>query len=107
MNPGRSTAVSLLAALLLGGCAATDPLERPGLWRPNDANAVNLRAMVAVPSDLVTAAPPAGGNGAQAARALDRERHDAIRRLPDSAIAHVVPVATDSGGGGGNGGGGS
>ena len=90
----RAAATMLLLALALAGCADTDPYERPGVWRPNGANDANLRAMVAVPSDLVQGVPDAPGDGQQAALALDRARRDRVRPLPDSAIAKVLPVAT-------------
>jgi hypothetical protein len=83
--------LALSVLLAAGGCAKTDPLLRPELWRPNDSNTANLRSMVAVPADLVTAAPSDGGSGQQAAAALDRLRHDRARPLPDSALAKVGP----------------
>jgi hypothetical protein len=86
--------------LLLAACAAADPYEREGVWRPNGANDVNLRAMVVSPSDLVRGVDSTGSDGQQAAAALDRQRLDKPRVLPDSAIAKIVPVS--SGGSGGN-----
>lgn len=41
----------LLAAA--AGCSETDPYSRPGMWQPEGANAGNMAAMVANPSDLV------------------------------------------------------
>ena len=38
----------------LVGCAAEDPLTRPGLWTPIGANDANLRVMIADPKDLVS-----------------------------------------------------
>ena len=85
----------LYAALLgLSGCAAMDPYRREGDWRPNNANDDNLRAMVASPSDLVRGVGAEGGDGRQAAAALDRLRNDKLRPLPDSAVAKVVPVSS-------------
>jgi len=81
-----------LLALLLTGCDATDPYLRNGAWRPNGANAANLHAMVASPSDLVRGVV-GPGDGQQAAAALDRYRNDKVRALPDSGIAQIVPVA--------------
>ena len=86
--------------LLLAGCDITDPYEREGVWRPNYANDANLRAMVASPSDLVRGVDGPGGDGQQAAAALDRQRQDKPRKLPDSGVANIVPVST--GGNGGN-----
>jgi hypothetical protein len=81
--------------LALVSCDATDPYKREGVWRPNNANEANLRAMVAVPSDLVmgVAAP---SDGQQAAAALDRHRNDKVRLRPDSGIAKILPVAGGS-----------
>jgi type IV pilus biogenesis protein CpaD/CtpE len=89
--------------LLLAGCAATDPYTREGIWRPNGANDANLRAMVVSPSDLVRGVGSTGGDGQQAAAALDRQRQDKPRVLPDSAIAKITPVASGGNGGGGGG----
>jgi hypothetical protein len=95
----RTLACSALL-LLMAGCDATDPYTREGVWRPDGSNDVNLRAMVVSPSDLVRGVGSPGGNGQQAAAALDRQRMDKVRPLPDSAIAKIVP--TSSGGNGGN-----
>jgi type IV pilus biogenesis protein CpaD/CtpE len=92
----RLTTLLLAVLLVLAGCDRTDPYLRAGNWRPNGSNAANLRAMVAVPADLVTAAPagPAGSaDGDLAAAAVNRLRHDQVRPLPDSGIAQIVPVA--------------
>jgi|SRR5579863_7416630 hypothetical protein len=82
-----------ISVLLMVGCDATDPYQRDGTWRPNDANEANLRAMVASPSDLVRGVP-SQSDGQQAAAALDRYRNDKVRLLPDSAIAKITPVSS-------------
>ena len=89
---------SLLCAgiLLLAACSQTDPYKREGSWRPNGANDANLRAMLVSPSDLVRGVAAAGSDGQRATAALDRYRKDKPRRLPDSGIAKIVPVATGS-----------
>ena len=90
----RTTALLLLPLLVgLAGCNQTDPYMREGNWRPNGANDANLRAMVAVPADLVAATPATPADGQQAATAIDRLRHDTVRPLPDSGLAQVVPVS--------------
>src|SRR5262249_38782134 len=89
-----------VAVLSLGACGLTDmidPYQRQGMWRPDDANEDNLRAMVASPSDLVRGVSSNGSDGQQAAAALDRVRNDKMGVLPDSAIAKVTPVASGSG----------
>ena len=88
--------VLLSGLLAVGGCAYTDPLLRAGLWGPNGANEANLRTMVAVPADLVSGEPGSGGSGQQAAAALDRQRHDRARPLPDSALAKVGAASASS-----------
>ena len=90
----RLTVLSLL--ILLTGCNQTDPYLREGVWRPQGVNDVNLRAMVAVPSDLATAAPAGPADGALAAAAANRLRRDQLRKLPDSGVAQIVPVAGGS-----------
>ncbi len=92
-RPGHPVWPFLAAALLLAGCDAMDPYKREGTWRPEGANEANLRAMVAVPADLVGGQEDLAGDGRQAASALNRMRKDTVRPLPDSAVANVVPVA--------------
>ncbi len=89
----RPAALLLPLLLALAGCNQIDPYTREGVWRPNGANAANLRAMVAVPADLVAARPAAPADGALAADALNRLRQDRLRPLPDSAVAQVVPIS--------------
>ncbi len=104
MTKGMAIFCRLLACsgllLVLAGCDITDPYEREGVWRPNYANDANLRALVVSPSDLVRGVESPGGDGQQAAAALDRQREDKPRKLPDSGVANIVPVST--GGNGGN-----
>jgi hypothetical protein len=90
-------AMICVAALTLSGCNMTDPYSREGVWRPNGANEANLRAMVVSPADLARGVSAPGGDGQQAAAALERYRNDKVRALPDSALAKVVPISTGSG----------
>ena len=83
----RLLGIGCLAALT--GCAAVDPTERDGLWRPTGANETNLRVMVAVPSDLVQGVETASSDGHRAARAVERLRADRVYPLPDSTISKV------------------
>jgi hypothetical protein len=89
----RPTAL-LLLLLVVAGCDQLDPYQRAGMWRPNGANDADLRAMVAVPADLVMARPAAPANGGLAVEALDRLRQDRVRPLPDSAVAQVQPITS-------------
>ena len=84
-------ALLLLAAL--SGCAALDPLTRPGAWHPNGANDANLTAMIADPMDLVTGAALPVADGTVVADAVARYRAGKVRTLPDSGVAKIEPVA--------------
>jgi len=79
--------------LALAGCNATDPYLRPHVWRPSGANEANLRAQVAVPSDLVVATPSSRSDGGLAAAAIVRLRRDRVKPLPDSGLAQITTVA--------------
>lgn len=92
----RVIALLLPTLLLLSGCNQIDPYTRDGTWRPTGANEANLRAMVAVPADLVTATPASPADGTLAAAALNRLRHDLVRPLPDSGAAQFVTVSSGS-----------
>ena len=83
--------------LMLGGCAQIDPLTKEGIWRPTGANDANLRAMVAVPSDLAYGRAARTTDGRSAAQAVDRLRTGKVYPLQDVGISKV-------GGGGGGGG---
>ncbi len=86
--------IALITLLSLAGCDLSDPYLRPGVWWPNGANEANLRAMVAVPSDLAFAEPAARADGGLAAAALNRLRQDRVRPLLDSGVAQLVPVSS-------------
>jgi hypothetical protein len=86
----------LLLLLGLAACQQTDPYQREGVWRPNGANAANLRSMVAVPADLASATPESPADGSLAAAAVARLRHDQVRALPDSGLAEISPVGSSS-----------
>jgi hypothetical protein len=83
-------AAGLLLLVALAGCNQIDPYQREGVWRPNGANDANLRAMVAVPSDLVAATPARPADGELAAAAVDRLRHDRVHPLPNTGLAQIV-----------------
>jgi hypothetical protein len=86
----RITALLLIPLFAVAGCQSIDPYQREGAWLPNNANATNLRTMVAVPSHLVAAGPAGRSDGALAAAAVDRLRHDRVRALHATGIAHVT-----------------
>lgn len=84
---------ALILLLALSGCAAEDPLTRPGLWQPVGANDANLAAMVADPDDLVTGVSDRRMDGQVAAAAVARYRAGKVKDLPDSNIAQFGPAA--------------
>lgn len=64
-------ALAMIAALGLALSACSyDPWRQAGRWRPDKANAANLRAMIAQPSDLKSGEPATGARGASAAHAV-------------------------------------
>ncbi len=83
-----------VALLMLGGCAQIDPLTKEGVWRPTGANDANLRAMVAVPSDLAYGRAARTTDGRSAGLAVERLRTGKVYPLQDTNISKV-------GGGGG------
>ena len=82
MTPVRRAALLALPLLALGACAELDPYTREGVWRPAGVNAANLRAMVAVPSELQQGTDYTGPTGQAAAAAVERLREDRVRPLP-------------------------
>ncbi len=84
---------ALILLSILSGCAAVDPLTRPGLWQPVGANDANLAAMVADPNDLVTGVVDRRMDGQVAAAAVARYRAGKVKDLPDSNIAEFGPAA--------------
>ena len=82
-------AVAALPLLTMAGCAQIDPLTKEGIWRPTGANDANLRAMVAVPSDLAYGRAARTSDGHLAARAVDRLRTGRVYPLPDSGISKI------------------
>ena len=83
----------LILFVVLAGCAAEDPLTRPGLWHPVGANDANLAAMVADPNDLVTGVVDPRMDGQVAAAAVARYRAGKVKDLPDTNISRVGPAA--------------
>ena len=80
---------AVLPLLVLAGCSQIDPLTKEGVWRPTGANDVNLRAMIAVPSDLAYGRAARTSNGDQAARAVERLRTGRVYPLQDAGISKI------------------
>ena len=74
---------------MLGGCAQIDPLTKEGIWRPTGANDANLRAMVAVPSDLAYGRAARTSDGRVAAQAVERLRTGRVYPLQDTGISKI------------------
>ncbi len=101
MKAARALLIGVIAvaAVSLGGCAAMDPFERPGVWQPIGVNDLNRELQVARPTDLVLGRGAADSDGQTAAAAVDRLVHDRVKQLPQTSITTV-----GTGGGGGSGG---
>ena len=78
-----------LSLLVLGGCTQIDPLTKEGIWRPTGANDANLRAMVAVPSDLAYGRAARASDGRMAAQAVERLRTGKVYPLQDAGFSKV------------------
>ena len=104
MSTISSRLLALAAALLvmLTGCEERDPLRRTDVWYPTGANAANIAAMVANPNDLIRGRGAHGGDGTEAATAVDRLWTDKTKPLP-----HINDSSGAASGGGGGGSGGS
>jgi hypothetical protein len=89
-------------ATMLGGCAFTDPYERPGVWRPNGANDLNRELQVARPTDLVQGRGTTDSDASTASAAVDRMVHDRVRALQDIDISGIGSSSGSSGGGSGS-----
>jgi type IV pilus biogenesis protein CpaD/CtpE len=97
--PRLPTSIPLVASvvLLVAGCAATDPYEKEGVWHPAGTNEANLRAMVAIPSDLVSGVGDGHGNSQQAEVAVERLRADKVKDLPASGVAQFSTTGSSGG----------
>jgi len=88
-----------MLALLVAGCANTDPYRRTDVWYPSGANAGNIAAMAARPSDLVSGRGENAADSRQAAGAIDRVWQDREKPLfPASGNASTTAGATGSAG---------
>jgi hypothetical protein len=95
---------SLILVVIVGGCAAQDPFNRPGTWAPLGNNDANLRVMVADPNDLSTGVDGSGSLSAEASPAVKRLLAGHRRPIPvinasqiDSGNAVPVEPATGAG----------
>ena len=86
----RPTIAACLLVVSLGGCALTDPLEKPDRWQPLGANEANLAASVENPDDLVRGRSDPDREVGKAAVAVARYRADQVKPLPDSSLAQIT-----------------
>jgi hypothetical protein len=94
--------VALIALLgSLSGCAGLiDPYKREGTWAPTGINDDNLRLMVVNPADLQRGTGAADSTGQTAAVAVNRERTDTVKTLPDFSIGPITSSGSGGAGGG-------
>jgi hypothetical protein len=97
LKPALATGAAA-AILAVGGCDATDPLLRAGLWHPNHSSRVNLTVTAAYPADLVRGSGSATTDGTVAAAAVDRLHTDKVKKLPEAGLSEIE---TKNQGGGG------
>jgi type IV pilus biogenesis protein CpaD/CtpE len=98
-RPVKRSAMAALLLAALGGCTATEPYLRPGVWTPTGANAANLAAMVEDPQDLVQGRAPGLSDGARAAAAVDRLRQGKTKSLgggSDTQAAQPAAAAANA-----------
>jgi type IV pilus biogenesis protein CpaD/CtpE len=86
---------AIVCLLVLTGCTQNEPYERPGMWRPIEANDTNLRAMIADPADLDMGRAATTSRGDAAAAAVSRLRAGLDKPLPASSISKVQVAPTD------------
>jgi hypothetical protein len=77
------------AALLLLAACNTDPYHWPGTWDATQSNRVNIITQTANWRDVESGHGDPGADGDEAARAVDRLRHDKVKKLPDIETSDV------------------
>ncbi len=86
--------VFLLLLLLPAACTQTDLFYRAGDWTPQGANARNLAAMVAEPSDMVRGRGDTGADSPLAIAAVSRLMEGKAKPLANAASQNdVAPTA--------------
>ncbi len=91
----------LILTLLVAGCADRDPYRRQDVWYPTGANAANIAAMAARPSDLIYGRSGNEGDATEAAGAIDRIWQDREKPL-SSGTGSASPAGGATGQGGTN-----
>jgi hypothetical protein len=88
LKPALATGATA-ALLAAGGCDATDPLLRAGLWNPNHASRVNLTLSAAYPADLVRGTGSNAADGVLAATAVERLHAGKVKKLPEAGLSEI------------------
>ena len=99
---------AIVVALLLAGCAETDPYQRTGMWQPVGANTLNLAAMVVNPNDLLRGRGTTATPGIEAVPPVLRywaNRPTVLPTTSSQAASAGQGRPTTGGGSGGSGGG--
>jgi hypothetical protein len=97
LKPALATGAAA-AILAVGGCDATDPLLRSGLWTPNHASRVNLTVTAAYPADLVRGTGSNTTDGVLAAAAVDRLHINKVKKLPEAGLSEIEVKSQGAGG---------
>jgi type IV pilus biogenesis protein CpaD/CtpE len=95
-TPARQLAL-LIGAALLAGCTPYAAWNAPGFWRPDGANAANLRAMIADPHDLVAGRAAETSLGSEAAAPVEAQQ-----RPLAAGTVYAPPLVLPSPGGSGS-----
>jgi type IV pilus biogenesis protein CpaD/CtpE len=90
-------AALLPTALLLAGCAQTDPFTREGVWKPSGANEANIAAQLANPADLARGRAGEGGTVRTGSTAVERLWQGAPARAQAPAQAGAAGPAARPG----------
>ncbi len=72
----------VFAALVLTGCAETDPYSRAFMWQPTGANANNIAAQVANKNDLIRGRGVRGSDGLESVQPIYRLYEGNPKPLP-------------------------
>ncbi|HUB14306.1 MAG TPA: hypothetical protein VMB34_20310 [Acetobacteraceae bacterium] len=95
-----SLASVCLLAGFTAGCAAIDPYQRAGMWRPEGVNDGNIAAMVQDPRDLARGHGDAGPRWNTGEAAVDRLWRDKVKPLPGNQSQTPAGADNSSGSGG-------
>jgi len=81
---------STLAAAALGGCDATDPLLREGMWHPTHSSHANTILTVANPADLVRGHGSTTTDAVLVTAPVERLEANKVKKLPEAGLSDVT-----------------